>query len=182
MPWRFRDKKTLFTGKRVTLELQHLHNDATNAEHTREVVKTSDAVVIVPVMDDGRIVLIRNYRWAPARELIELPAGAIDPGEMPTNAAGRELLEETGFLAQKIQPLGWFYMSPGILTEKMYAFVATGLVQSVARPDLGEEITPVPTPLKEVLGMIQTNDIADAKTVAAMLLYHTFGPQQLIED
>jgi ADP-ribose pyrophosphatase len=175
MPWRLRDKKTLFTGKRVTLEVQQLRHEETNRDFAREVVKTADAVVIVPVMDDGQIVLIQNYRWAPAQTLIELPAGAIDPGEIPQNAAGRELLEETGFLAQKVQPLGWFYMSPGILTEKMYAFVATGLMQSVARPDLGEEITPMPTPQKQVLKMIRDGEIRDSKTIAAMLMWERFG-------
>jgi len=177
MSWRLRDKKTLHAGKRVTLEMHLLRNEETGLDHTREVVKTADAVVVVPVMDDGRIVLIRNYRWAPQKELIELPAGAIDGREMPFNAAGRELLEETGFLAGKILPLGKFYMSPGILTEQMYAFVAYDLMQSVARPDLGEEIVPMPTPKDEVMRMIRSGEIADAKSIAALLLFDRYGTQ-----
>ncbi len=92
----------------------------------REVVRHPGAVVIIPVLDDHRVALIRNYRIALGMTVFECPAGTLEPPEPPETCASRELIEETGFRAATLIPLGWFYTTPGLTDEKMYAFVARG--------------------------------------------------------
>ncbi|HMB95086.1 MAG TPA: NUDIX hydrolase, partial [Tepidisphaeraceae bacterium] len=116
------EKQPIFEGKKIRLEVHHLRNEDTDKRITREVVVHPGAVVILPLLKDDQIVLIRNRRYAVGQILIELPAGTLEKGEPPMNCAGRELLEETGYLAGRIQPIGNFFTSPGILSEKMYAF------------------------------------------------------------
>lgn len=132
------------------------------------------AVVILPLLDDNTIVLIRVRRYAVGASLLELPAGTLEKGELPINTAGRELVEETGYLANRMQPLGVFYTSPGILSEQMYAFVATDLEQQEQALEEGEEIELVPTPYDDALDMIRSGAIQDGKTIAALLMYEVF--------
>src|SRR3569623_3611092 len=94
---------------------------------TRDIVRHPGACVIVPLLDDGRVCLIRNFRIAVGRTLIELPAGTLEPPEPPEVAAARELEEETGYRADAVMPLCEFFMSPGILNERMHLYLATGL-------------------------------------------------------
>src|SRR3954468_11141675 len=94
---------------------------------TREIVRHPGACVIVPLLDDGRVCLIRNWRIAVGQTLIELPAGTLEPPEPPEETANRELIEETGYRAKQIQFLQAFFLSPGILDEKMHLYVAQGL-------------------------------------------------------
>jgi ADP-ribose pyrophosphatase len=106
--------------------------------------------------------------------LIELPAGTLEKGEDPINCAGRELVEEPGYLAGRLQPLGNFFTSPGVLTEKIYAYAAYDLEVARVNPDEGEEIEVMPTPFDEVLEMIRDGTIHDAKTIATTLMYDRF--------
>lgn len=138
---------------------------------TREIVVHPGAVVIVPVLDDGRIVLIRNFRYTVDQELWELPAGTREAGEKTMETAARELEEETGYRADKLTPLAEFYTSPGILTEKMYAFIATGLENVGQKLEPGERITVEPIECKNVERMLMVGDIQDGKTLAALGLY-----------
>src|SRR5882757_5299419 len=94
---------------------------------TREIVRHPGACVIVPLLDDGRVCLIRNWRVAVNETLIELPAGTLEPPEPPEKTADRELIEETGYRAKKIEFLHAFFLSPGILDEKMHLYLASGL-------------------------------------------------------
>jgi ADP-ribose pyrophosphatase len=137
----------------------------------REVVVHPGAVVIVPVLNDGRLCLIENYRVAVEQTLIEFPAGTIDPGEDPAATAKRELAEETGYRAGKMQKLGEFFMSPGILDERMHVYLAEGLVPGPTALESGEQITSRLTTPDEALTMIDRGEIADAKTLAALLMY-----------
>lgn len=137
----------------------------------REVVIHPGAVVIVPVLADGRLCLIENYRVAVEQTLVEFPAGTIDPGEDPAVTAERELAEETGYRAGKIQKLGEFFMSPGILNERMHVYLANGLVSGPTALEAGEQITSRLASLEETLAMIDRGEIIDAKTLAALLLY-----------
>ena len=111
----------------MRLELHHLESEEDGSRTKREVVVHPGAVVVLPFVDDKTIVLIRNKRYAVGQLLVELPAGTLDPKEAPINCAGRELLEETGYLAKRLKPIGNFFTSPGILSEKMYAFAAYDL-------------------------------------------------------
>lgn len=136
----------------------------------REFVRHPGAVVIVPILDDGRVCLIRNYRLAVQEWLWELPAGTIDPGESPAATAARELIEETGYMAAVIEPVCGFWMSPGILNERMHLFLATGLIPGSQALAPGEQIETFETPWPEALAMVDDGRIQDAKSMAALLL------------
>ncbi len=138
---------------------------------TRDVIKHPGAVVLVPVLDDGRICLIRNYRVAVDRELLELPAGTLEPDEPPIETARRELLEETGYRATDIQPLCEFYMSPGILAERMHAFLATGLTAGTPAREAGEQIENELVTPEELERLLSSGSIQDSKTLSALLFY-----------
>jgi ADP-ribose pyrophosphatase len=168
------EKQTLYNGKKVRLELHHLENDETQTRHVREVVVHPGAVCVLPFLNDDEIILIRTKRYAVGQILIELPAGTLERNEDPINCAGRELLEETGYLAGRLKPLGNFYTSPGILSEKMYAYAAYDLEQSNAALEEGEEIELNPTPFDETIRMIKDGRIHDGKTIATLLMYERF--------
>jgi len=167
------EKQVLYTGKKLRLEVHHLENDE-GKRTKKEVVVHPGAVVIVPLLDDKTVLLIRNRRYAVDQVLLEFPAGTLEPKEPPINCAGRELLEETGYLAKKLKPLGTFFTSPGILSEKMYAFVAYDLQKSKQALEEGEEIELQPTQISDAIAMIKTGEIADAKTIACLLMFDRF--------
>jgi ADP-ribose pyrophosphatase len=148
-------------------------NEETGNEFRRELCVHPGAVVILPFLAD-KVLLIRNYRYAAQNTLIELPAGTLEKGEDPMNCAGRELLEETGYLAGRLKPLASFFSSPGILTEKLYAFAAYDLEMKVAALEEDEEIETMPVSFDEAIEMIRTAQIIDAKTIATLLLYDRF--------
>ncbi|MFO0883089.1 MAG: NUDIX hydrolase [Pirellulales bacterium] len=152
---------------RVVREYQPLANGQTRP---REIVRHPGAVVIVPLLDSGEVCLIRNYRISVKQTLLELPAGTLEPNEPPIETAGRELIEETGFRAAKIFPLHQFFLSPGILDERMHAFLATGLTAGPTALEAGEEIINEVVPLEVAVGKIFSGEIQDAKTIAALLM------------
>ena len=167
------DAETLVQGVRLTVKRATIHDDD-GQPHTREIAEVADAVVILPILDDGRVVLIRNRRFAVNQTLWELPAGTMEPGEDPALTAARELEEETGYRAQSVQHLTSFFPTPGFCTEKLHAYRATGLSPSAQSLDPTEAITPHPTPLGQTMNMIRTGEIEDAKTIATLLYHHTF--------
>jgi ADP-ribose pyrophosphatase len=137
----------------------------------REVVRHPGAVVVVPVLEGDRLVLIRNYRIAVDERLWELPAGKLEAGEDPTEAARRELEEETGYRCGCVRPLGEFYTSPGFADELMRAFVAEELAFVGQRLEPGEQIEAQTMPQSEALRMARDGRIRDGKTIAALLLW-----------
>jgi ADP-ribose pyrophosphatase len=132
------------------------------------------AVVILPFLNPNEILLIRNRRHSIGERLIELPAGTLEKNEDPINCAGRELVEETGHLAGRLQPLGNFFTSPGVLTEKIYAYAAYDLEIARVDPDEGEEIETFPTPFDEAIEWIRDGTIHDGKSIATILMYDRF--------
>lgn len=136
---------------------------------TRQVVVHPGAVTIIPILDGNRVCLIRNYRIAVGKTLIELPAGTIDNSEPPAATAKRELQEETGFTAARWRELPSFYMSPGILNERMYLFVAEGLTQGESAREPGEEIDNLIVPWAEAVAMAERGEIEDAKSLVGIL-------------
>jgi ADP-ribose pyrophosphatase len=174
MSHRLVDKQMVYTGKRIRLELHTLENDETTARHTREVVVHPGAVVILPFLSSSQILLIKNRRHAIGERLIELPAGTLEKGEEPMNCAGRELVEETGHLAGRLKPLGNFFTSPGVLSEKIYAYAAYDLQAARVNPDEGEDIEVLPTDFDQAIEMIRDGTIHDGKTIAAILMYDKF--------
>lgn len=173
MSYRTVEKQIIYTGRKIRLELHHLEDDA-GKRTQKEVVAHPGAVVILPFLDDKTILLIRNRRHAIAQILLELPAGTLEKDEAPMNCAGRELLEETGYLATRLKPLLNFYTSPGVLSEKMYAFAAYNLEKAQSALEEGEEIEVVPTPFADAINMIRFGQIQDGKTIACLLAYERF--------
>ena len=168
------EHEPLFRGKRFDV-VRLVQVTSGGEEHVREVVRHPGAVTILPLLDDGRVCLVRNFRAAVDQTLVELPAGTLEPGEDPAVTAERELAEETGYRAERIRPLAAFYMSPGILDERMYLFLATGLKPGPMSLDPGEEIQPLLTTWQEALEMARDGRIQDAKTLAGLLYYEAFG-------
>ena len=137
----------------------------------REVVRHPGAVLIGPVRDDGRLVLIRNDRIAVEERLWESPAGTLEPDKAPAAAAARELEEETGYRAASWRPLGAFFTSPGFSDERIHAFLASQLTPGPARPEPGESIEVCALAMDEVRRMVQSGEIRDGKTLAALELW-----------
>lgn len=163
------DELLLKTGRFTVVRRKFLTPDGST--HTRESVQHPGAVVVLPLLEDGRVCLIRNYRSAVDRTLIELPAGTLEPHEEPLQTARRELEEETGYRAGAVEPLCQFYMSPGILNEKMHLYLATALTAGPARLEAGEQIEPWLVPWSEALAMAEDGRIEDAKTLVALFWY-----------
>jgi len=168
------DPELLFEGRRFRVE-RVIQTTPDGAEHLREVVRHPAAVTILPLLDDGRVCFVRNYRVAVEEMLIELPAGIIEPDEDPAETARRELAEETGYRAGAIELLKAFYMSPGILDEQMYLYLATSLEPGPAAPEPGEDLQPLVATWDEALEMARDGRIRDAKTLVGLLFYRAFG-------
>jgi ADP-ribose pyrophosphatase len=168
------EKQVVYDGKKVRLELHQLEDEETGRRHKREVCVHPGAVVILPFVDPEHILLIRNRRYVVGETLVELPAGTLEKGEDPMNCAGRELVEETGYLAGRLKPIGNYYTAPGILSEKMYAFAAYDLTRAEAALEEGEEIELAPANLDEAIDMIRDGQIKDAKTIATLMMYDRF--------
>jgi ADP-ribose pyrophosphatase len=141
---------------------------------TRDVVTHSGSVVILPVLDDGRVVLIRQYRHAARQYLWELVAGRIDAGETPKRAAARELLEETGYRAKRFSVFLDVFPTPGFVEERMFILLAEGLTAGEAQPEEDEKIEVRAYSVKELKQMIRRGKLRDAKSVAGLLYYATF--------
>ena len=137
----------------------------------RSVVRHIGSAVVMAVDQKKRILLVRQYRLPAERYLWELPAGRLDPGEKPLQAAKRELLEETGYRARKWKKIVSFYASPGYVQERMTVFLATGLTEGQATPMEDERIETRWFKPKEVEKMIRGGDIPDAKTILGFMLW-----------
>ena len=151
--------------------VERLTYQATNgAQINRDVVRHPGSVAIVPILSTGDICLIKNHRVSVDETLIEIPAGTLEPPESPLDCAHRELAEETGFRATKVEAITSFYPAPGILDEKMHLYVARGLVEGEPQRETGEEIENFIVSRSEARRMIQSGTIRDAKTILGILL------------
>ncbi len=137
----------------------------------REIVEHAPGAAVVAIDADGQVLLVRQLRPAVEANLLELPAGLVEPGEQPIDCARRELAEETGFSADRLEPLVRFYTSPGFSTELVHIFVATGLRESAVDPDEEEEIELVRLPLEYAIDQVLQGGLSDAKTIAGLLAY-----------
>lgn len=140
-------------------------------EIEREVVVHPGAVAIIPMVDAEHVCLIRNFRIAVGKTLIEVPAGTLEPNEPSIETARRELIEETGYTAGKMEAVTKFYMSPGIQNELMHCFVATELTFGDAHREAGEEIQNLVVAWDEAMAMVDRGEIQDSKSIAALLTY-----------
>jgi ADP-ribose pyrophosphatase len=163
----------LFQGKRFHI-LRMKRPSADGVMRTSDVVVHPGSVVVLPMVDALSVCLIRNYRVAVGETLIELPAGTLEGGEDPLDRARRELAEETGYRAGRLEKLSEFYMSPGILRERMHLFLATELTAGKEAREPGEEIENLLVPWREAIQMAQSGEIRDAKTMVGLLYYDRF--------
>ena len=141
---------------------------------TREVIAHPGSVVVLPVLPDGQIVLIRQYRHAAKQYLWELVAGRIDAGENPRKAAARELLEETGYRAERFRIFLDVFPTPGFLEERMFILLAEGLTAGEAQPEEDEKIVSRAYNRRQLEEMIRRGKLRDAKTIAGLLFYFRF--------
>lgn len=157
-------------GKLFRVEVLRMQGED-GREIVREVVRHPGAVLIVPVLDEQTLLMIRNYRIAVDERLWELPAGKLEPGEDPHDAAARELEEETGYRAGRITKLGEFYTSPGFADELMHAYLAEDLEHIGQRLEPGEEITVEPVNRDEAIAMACEGRLRDGKSIAGLLMW-----------
>ncbi len=162
-------REVIFEGKIMTVRVDTVRLP-NGAEATREVVDHADAVTIVPIDGKGNVVLVRQYRHPLGMTLLELPAGGIEDGEEPLEAAQRELREETGMAAGRLVALGGFYSAPGFLTEYLHLFLATDLTESPLAPDPDEFVEVVRIPKAELQAMISRGEVQDSKTIAGVAM------------
>jgi ADP-ribose pyrophosphatase len=141
---------------------------------TREVITHPGSVVVLPVLPDGKIVMIRQYRHATRQYLWELVAGRKEPEETPKQGAARELLEETGYRAKRFKVFLDVFPTPGFLEERMYLLLAEGLTAGEAQPEEDEKIEVRAYRVNELKQMIKSGRLRDAKSIAGLLYYLTF--------
>lgn len=161
-------------GRVVTLRVDEITTPGGQVV-TREVVEHPGAVVIIALDDEGLLYLVRQYRHALGRYLLELPAGGLEPGEEPLAGARRELREEVGLVADRWTALGSFFSSPGFANELLHVFLAQGLVPGESDPDDDEDLSVVRYPLTGLQSLAQ--DLCDAKSLAALYLLEAHQKQ-----
>lgn len=157
----------IYDGRVLNLRVDKvILNDGQPA--TREVVEHRGAAAIVPLLEDNQVVLVRQYRYPISQNLLEIPAGTLEPGESPNDCARRELEEEAGFKCEELNKIFECYVAPGYSTEKIHFYIARNLSRSNPNPDQDERINVEIIPLTEVVNKIRKGEICDAKTICAI--------------
>ncbi|MBS7656243.1 NUDIX hydrolase [Candidatus Bathyarchaeota archaeon] len=165
--------KIIYEGKilKVKLDKVKLPNSYITV---REIVEHPNAVALIPITSDGKIIMVNQYRHSAKEVLLELPAGTIENGEQPEECAKRELLEETGYEAKELKRLFSCYLAPGYSTEFIHIFLAKNLIYKEQKPEFDEQIKVVELNLKDALRKIEEGEIKDAKTICSLLFFSTF--------
>jgi len=162
-------RERVYEGKVISVDLDGVRLP-NGRETSLEIVRHPGASAVVPVMDDGRVLLIRQYRWAAGGYLLEAPAGKLDPGEDPGACAARELEEETGFRARTVEKLASVWTTPGFTDELIHLYLARGLEPGRQRLDSDEVLEPCPMTWDEVDAAIADGSLCDAKTLCALFM------------
>jgi ADP-ribose pyrophosphatase len=161
--------ETVFDGKLIDVRKDTVR--LPNGKSTvREIVVHAETIAVVPILDDGRLVLVRQYRKAADRVLLEIPAGGIDEGESREEATRREMVEETGYGVGSLQHLTSFFTSPGFTTEYMHLFEARQLQPGEATEQT-DQIEVVILSREEAIDCIKTGEIMDAKTILGLMFH-----------
>jgi ADP-ribose pyrophosphatase len=164
----FLDSKEVFSGQVFSVTVDTVREG--DKTYKRDVVHHPGSAVILPAFDDGTISLVRQYRHPAVRYLLELPAGTLNDRERPEAGAARELEEELGLVAGRMEKLCEFFVSPGFCAEKMWLYLATELTPTAQRLDEDEMIEVVRLPIDRALQMITDGEIEDAKTIIGLML------------
>ncbi|NLM83627.1 MAG: NUDIX hydrolase [Clostridiales bacterium] len=163
----------VFSGRVINVRCDMV--ELINGKHvSREVVEHPGGVAIVPLAENGDVLMVRQYRYCVSDELLEIPAGKLEEGEDPFDCAVRELSEETGCRAGRIVPLGAMYTSPGFSRETLYIYLATQLEEGQCHPDEDEFLSVVRVPFEEVVDKIMSGEIKDGKTIVGILKAKVF--------
>lgn len=168
-------RENTYTGKAFKVASVTLQTEE-GKQVTRDVIEHPGAACVVPMLDKDTVLLIEQWRIGAKRPLWEIPAGTLDPGEDPLACAARELEEETGYKAGKLEHLFTFFPSPGILDEKMHIFLATDLTRGQTKFDDDEQIVAKPFSFRDLRIQLKANNIKDGKTIAALGYLFTFKP------
>jgi ADP-ribose pyrophosphatase len=161
--------RRIHDGKVLALDVDDVEEPG-GVRVTREVVRHRGSVAVLAVRDDGRVVLVRQYRYPVDTALWELPAGRLDAGETPEQGAQRELQEEIGFRAERLDRLAFFYTTPGFCDESMHLFRGSGLVPSPAEGDEDERIEVAAFTPAELRTMVERGELREGKTLVAVLM------------
>jgi len=160
----------IYDGRVVRLRIDTVQTPS-GRETTREIVEHSDCVAIIAVDTSDNVLLVKQFRKSVEKELLEIPAGGIEPGEAPEDCVRREMREETGYLPKKVERLGGFYSTPGYCTEYLYLYLATELIPSQLYAEDTESIKLVPVPISQISSLIASGSICDAKSIAGLLTF-----------
>ncbi len=170
MPEERISSERVFNGRLVKVRVDAVRLPS-GREATREVVEHPGAVAILPVTEAGKLILVRQFRYAVGKNLLEVPAGTREPGEPDEETARRELHEEVGLAAKTIELLARFFISPGWCNEELVAYRATGLREIGAQPEQDEDLEIVEVDPADVPALIASGEIGDAKTITAILAH-----------
>lgn len=162
-------RETIYHGRAFNVRRDEVRLQNQNTVFL-DIIEHVGAVTILPLDADGRIIFIHQYRHPAGKEMLELPAGTLNPGEQPEMCALREIREETGFAAGKLQKIGEFFLAPGYSTEYMHVFFATDLRPDPLPGDEDEFITLEPIPTRQAYEMALNGGLQDGKSLAALLL------------
>jgi ADP-ribose pyrophosphatase len=169
MPFELIRSETLLQGRAFKVKRDYLKTPKGD-ETKLDIIEHGGSVVIVPIDDEGNLLLVRQYRHAAEQDLLELPAGTRNEEEPFEECAAREIREETGMQANKLQKVGDFYLAPGYSTEFMAVFLATGLSHNPLEADFDEFLQVEKIPVKQAVELFQSGEVLDAKSLAAWLL------------
>jgi ADP-ribose pyrophosphatase len=169
MPFELLKSEDLFKGRAFSIRRDTLKTP--DGRETRlDIVEHHGSVVLLPLDENGNLLFVRQYRHAAAQDLLELPAGTLKEGEPPQECAAREIREETGFAAGRLERLGQFYLAPGYSTESMVVFLATELRPDPLQADEDEFLQVERIPAARALALAERGELPDAKSLAALLL------------
>ncbi len=160
----------IYEGRVVKLRVDTVQMPG-GRETTREIVEHADCVAIIAIDADDNVLLVKQFRKPVEKELLEIPAGGIDPGEDAADCVCRELREETGYLPRKMERIGGFYSAPGYCTEYLYLYLATDLTSSPLHAEDTESIELIRVPISQISSLIASGIICDAKSIAGLLAY-----------
>jgi ADP-ribose pyrophosphatase len=171
-----RQRSEVYRGRIVNLTVDHI-TTGNGIDTLREVIHHPGGAAVVPVLENGDVLLVRQFRYPMGESLLELPAGKIDHQEPPEQTALRELAEEVGFQAGKLEKIAEFYSTPGFCDELLHVYLATGLVPVGTRHDEDEEIEILRFSREELKVLLRTGQIRDGKTILGIqhLLLHFPG-------
>jgi ADP-ribose pyrophosphatase len=159
----------IYEGRAVNLRVDTIEKSG-NETTTREIVEHADCIAVVPMDNDDNVIMVRQYRKAVEKTLLEIPAGGIEPGEKPEDAVRRELQEEIGYIPGMTELLGGFYSSPGYCTEYLYVYLATRLEPGRLTAEDTDEIEVERVPLTRIPSLIRSGEICDSKSIAGLLM------------